>query len=126
MELQCKLIFLNILEGIIKYYKVLTKNILTRWNLFEAFEFVCIQNGIVLHCEYIEMINTLTVCEDFSIERRQILMLARWCTQPIKFRVQDRQRITERLQSISMRSILREFLKIGLSIFDDCFQSTIC
>ena len=35
------------------------------------------------------------------------LMLARWRSQPIKYRVQKRQPITERLKSISLKSHLR-------------------
>ena len=34
------------------------------------------------------------------------LMLARWCSQPIKYRVGEREAITKRLQSVSLKSRL--------------------
>ena len=43
-------------------------------------------------------------------------MLARWRSQPIKYRVKERQPITERLQSISSKSRLsKTYAVIGLS-----------
>ena len=44
-------------------------------------------------------------------------MLARWRTQPIKYRVQERQPITERLQSISLKTRL-SFVAAEIANFD--------
>ena len=45
-----------------------------------------------------------------------MLATGRWRPQPIKYRVRERRPITERLQSISLKSHLREtYLQYGLA-----------
>ena len=48
---------------------------------------------------------------EHSLRRVFKLMLSRWRSQPIKYRVRERRPITERLQSISLKSRLSDALK---------------
>ena len=52
------------------------------------------------------------------------MMLARWCSQPIKYRVQGLKQITERLQSISLKTrvLVRPVqLSVHRRLFDGAF-----
>ena len=48
------------------------------------------------------------------------MMLARWCSQPIKYRVQGLKQITERLQSISLKTrVLVRPVQLSIRSIDD-------